>query len=94
MVFCFDWIDVGDCVNVVLLIWVVSYLYFVFVEIKDLCNIDIICLLVFIIYYCFDGFVIIVVFYIISRGYRRVLFNFIFVYVFIFVLDVKGYLLM
>lgn len=92
MVFRFDWIDVGDCVNVVLLIWVVSYLYFVFVEIKDLCNIDIICLFCFYYLLLFDGFVIIVVFYIISWGYRRVLFNFIFVYVFIFVLDVESYL--
>lgn len=94
MVFRFDWIDVGDCVNVVLLIRVVSYFILFLWRLKIYVILILFVCFVFIIYYCFDGFVIIVVFYIISWGYRRVLFNFIFVYVFIFVLDVKGYLLM
>lgn len=71
-----DWTDAGDCVNVALLTRAVSHLYSVSVEIKDLCNTDITCLSCLHHSFLFDGPVITVAFYIISRGYRRALFNF------------------
>lgn len=89
-----DWTDAGDCVTVALLTRAVSHLYSISVEIKELCNTDITCLPVFITHYCFDGPVITVAFYIISRGYRRALFNFTSAYVLTPALDAKGYLLM
>lgn len=71
-----DWTDAGDCVNVALLTWAVSHLYSISVEIKDLCNTDITCLSCLHHSLLLNGPVITVAFYIISRGYRRALFNF------------------
>lgn len=89
-----DWTDAGDCVNVALLTRAVSHLYSVSVEIKELCNTDITCLPCDHHSLLFNGPVITVAFYIISRGYRRALFNFTSAYVLTPVLDAKGYLLM
>lgn len=89
-----DWTDAGDCVNVALLTRAVSHLTLSLWRLKIYVTLILPVCPVFITHYCFDGPVITVAFYIISRGYRRALFNFTSAYVLTPALDAKGYLLM